>query len=56
MNKNLQVHDARRCVVASQAQMLSDSSGWKYVVLGQHLIGHKVGDSAMHILCIAACS
>ena len=26
-------------MVASQAQMLSDSGGWKYVVLGQHLIG-----------------
>ena len=50
MDKNLHVHETLRCVVASQAQMLSDSSGWKYVVLGQHLIGHKVGDSA--IQCI----
>ena len=50
MNTNLHVHETLRCVVASQAQMLSDSIGWKYVVLGQHLIGHKVGDSA--IQCI----
>ena len=47
MNINLHVHETLRCVVASQAQMLSDSGGWKYVVLGQHLIGHKVGDSAI---------
>ena len=47
MNTNLHVHETLRCVVASQAQMLSDSGGWKYVVLGQHLIGHKVGDSAI---------
>ena len=50
MNKNLHVHETLRCVDASQAQMLFDSVGWKYVVLGQHLIGHKVGDSA--IQCI----
>ena len=50
MNTNLHVHETLRGVVASQAHMLSDSIRWKYVVLGQHLIGHIVGDSA--IQCI----
>ena len=35
MNINLHVHETLRCVVTSQAQLLSDSGGWKYVVLGQ---------------------
>ena len=50
MNTNLHVHETLRCVVASQAQMLSHSGGWKYVVLGQHLIGHKVGGSAIQLV------
>ena len=50
MNINLHVQETLRCVVTSQAQMLSDSGGWKYVVLGQHLIGHKVGDSAIQLV------
>ncbi len=33
-------------MIANQAQMLFDSVRWKYVVLDQHFIGHKVGNSA----------
>jgi hypothetical protein len=49
-NINLHVHETLRCVIASQAQMLFDSVRWKYVVLGQHLIGHKVVGSAKQVV------
>ena len=50
MSVNLHVHETLRCVLANQAQMPFDSFGWKNVVLGQHLIGHKVGYHAIHVV------
>ncbi len=47
---NLHVHETLWCVIASQTQVLSDRSWWKYVVSCQHLFAHIVAYCAKQLV------